>query len=114
MFNKHTKETFLNTFDETSLDITYHHGQTQLQEIKIAYKWATNQYKSRLPTLACQWFNKTDQSMDLIPGVTEESYQPSALDIGTTIYIQMVPESKEMEYIGMPLTKFIGPLSLAP
>jgi hypothetical protein len=30
------------------------------------------------------------------------------------IYVQIVPESKDMEYIGMPITKLIGPLSLSP
>lgn len=34
--------------------------------------------------------------MELIPGVTEESYQPSIIDVGTSIYVQVVPESKEL------------------
>lgn len=114
MFSKHSKDTLSSTFDETSLDLTYHHGETQLQEIKISHKWAASHMRSRLPTLSCQWFNKAEQSMEPIPGVTEQSYQPSVLDVGTTIYIQILPQSKDMEYIGMPITKFIGPLSLSP
>ena len=50
--------------------------------------------------------------MQEIEGVIEEMYQPSILDVGTTIYLQIVPESREMEYIGMPISKFIGPLKL--
>ena len=47
-----------------------------------------------------------------MPEVDGETYQPSVMDVGTTIYLQIMPESKEMEYIGMPIVKFIGPLSL--
>jgi hypothetical protein len=50
--------------------------------------------------------------MELMPEVDGETYQPSVMDVGTTIYLQIMPESKEMEYIGMPIVKFIGPLSL--
>ena len=50
--------------------------------------------------------------MEEIEGVIDEMYQPSILDVGTTIYLQIVPESREMEYIGMPISKFIGPLKL--
>lgn len=36
--------------------------------------------------------------MELIEGVEEEYYQPSIVDVGTSIYIQIVPESKDLEY----------------
>lgn len=85
-----------------------------MQEIKISYNWIGGKLKSRLPVLHCQWFNKTEESMDLIEEVSEDSYQPSIMDVGKMIYIQIIPESKDMEYIGMPITKFIGPLVLAP
>ena len=52
--------------------------------------------------------------MDLIADVSDVSYQPSILDVNTTIYIQIMPVSAEMEYIGMPITKFVGPLELSP
>lgn len=50
--------------------------------------------KVRLPKLSCQWFNKTESSMELIPGVTDDAYQPSIIDVGTSIYVQIVPLSK--------------------
>lgn len=51
--------------------------------------------------------------MELIPGVTEDIYQPSIIDVGTSIYVQVVPESKELEYEGMPISKFTTPIQLA-
>jgi hypothetical protein len=66
-----------------------------------------------MPKFNCQWFNKTENAMEIVEGVTGEAYQPSALDVGTVIYLQMLPETKELEYIGMPITKFIGPLTLS-
>ena len=32
--------------------------------------------------------------MELIPGVTDDAYQPSIIDVGTSIYVQIVPLSK--------------------
>ena len=49
-----------------------------------------------MPSFNCQWFNKTDTAMDLIEGVNAEKYQPSVLDVGTSLYLQMIPESKEL------------------
>ena len=108
MFTKTTSS----TFDLNSFEITCEHGLTQLEQIKIKYKWLFGEWKYRLPELVCKWYNKTDTSMEEIEGVIEEMYQPSILDVGTTIYLQIVPESREMEYIGMPISKFIGPLKL--
>ncbi len=59
------------TFDETALDISYQHSSTQLTEVKVNYKWTASHLKHRPPSLNCQWFNKTDESMDPIPGVTD-------------------------------------------
>ena len=80
----------------------------------MAYKWKEEKFEGRLPSLTCQWFNKSPSSMDLIADVSDVSYQPSILDVNTTIYIQIMPVSAEMEYIGMPITKFVGPLELSP
>lgn len=91
MFSKSSKEIFPSTFDETALEINCKHGKTQLQEIKVSYNWLGGNIKSRLPILNCQWFNKTEESMDLIEGVNEEMYQPSILDVGKMVYIQIVP-----------------------
>jgi hypothetical protein len=93
---KEEKQNQPTTFDETHLDIKLNHGRSQLQEIKIVHSWASQAIKVRLPRLNCQWFNKTDSSMELIPGVAEDSYQPSIIDVGTSIYVQVVPESKEL------------------
>lgn len=79
------------SFDETHLDIKLIHGRSQLQEIKVTHSWASQAIKVRLPKLHCQWYNKTESSMELIPEVTEESYQPSIIDVGTSIYVQVVP-----------------------
>lgn len=51
--------------------------------------------------------------MEQIKGIQEENYQPSVLDVGSQIYIQIVPEAKDLEYVGMPITKVVGPLQLA-
>lgn len=79
----------------------------------MVHSWSNAGIKWRLPRLKCQWFNKTDNSMELIAGVDEEYYQPSIVDVGTSIYIQIVPESKDLEYEGMPITRSIGPIQLA-
>jgi hypothetical protein len=84
------------SFDETHLDIKLNHGRSQLQEIKVTHSWTSQVIKVRLPKLNCQWYNKTESSMELIPEVTEDSYQPSIIDVGTSIYVQVVPESKEL------------------
>ena len=47
-------------------------------------------------------------------GVTEEFYQPSLVDIGTVIYVQVLPVVNDMDYIGMPISKHIGPIVLSP
>ena len=57
----------------------------------MVHSWSSAGIKWRLPRLKCQWFNKTDNSMELIAGVDEEYYQPSIVDVGTSIYIQIVP-----------------------
>lgn len=51
--------------------------------------------------------------MELIPGVTEDSYQPSIVDVGTSIYVQIVPLSKDLEYEGMPITRSTPVMQLA-
>jgi hypothetical protein len=38
MFSKAPKAP-LATFDETSLEINYQHGLTQIEEIKVNYRW---------------------------------------------------------------------------
>ena len=51
--------------------------------------------------------------MEQIKGIQQEFYQPSVLDVGTQIYLQIIPEAQDLEYTGMPITKVIGPLQLA-
>ncbi len=38
---------------------------------------------NRPAELSCKWFNKTENSMNLIEGVTGSYYQPCLADVGT-------------------------------
>ena len=51
--------------------------------------------------------------MELITGVTDDCYQPSIIDVGTSIYVQIMPLSKELEYEGMPITRMTNNIQLA-
>lgn len=53
------QDLYLSEFDETMLDITFQHGKSQLQQIRISQKWKNARIKNKLPILECHWYNKT-------------------------------------------------------
>lgn len=73
----------IESFDETFIKITVVGGQTQLCPIKLNCQWALPNISNRPAELSCKWFNKTENSMNLIEGVTGSYYQPCLADVGT-------------------------------
>lgn len=84
------------------------YGKSQLQEIRLVAKWRTAMTQ-RVPTFNCKWYSKKQRELDDL-NIEGEVYQPSAADVGSVIYVQAVPECKDLEYVGMPITKEIGPI----
>lgn len=71
-------------FDETSFDLHLEGGPTQTEMIKLDATLNSGEHKGNELILDCKWFNKTDNDIKEIVGVTGQSYQPCLLDAGTT------------------------------
>lgn len=70
-------------FDENSFDMRVEGGPTQSNPIRISAVMNMGDLKGKALDLGCKWFNKTNNDIREIVGITGQVYQPCISDVGT-------------------------------